>query len=63
MRSLYSRFVLWLIRPALEASAPKVDSQMVIDVMLKDLRRNGPVSHAMHQLEGDCVHRSGSGSR
>lgn len=46
MRNLYASFVLWLIRPALEVSRPKVDPQAVIDIMLNDARRNGPFSLA-----------------
>jgi len=48
MRNLYARFVLWLIRPALEANRPSMDAMrdVVIDVMLNDLRRNGPFSRA-----------------
>lgn len=47
LKTLYARFVLWLIRPALELRKPKIDSQQVIDVMLKDLRKNGPISRGM----------------
>ncbi|QIM48969.1 hypothetical protein G9Q38_07135 [Pusillimonas sp. DMV24BSW_D] len=52
MREIYSRLVLWLIRPALERHQSKskpslINAQQIIDVMLKDLRKNGPISRGM----------------
>ena len=47
MREIYSRFVLWLIRPALERHKAKINPQVVVDIMLKDLRKNGPISRGM----------------
>lgn len=49
MRNLYARFVLWLIRPALEINRPSMDAMrdVVIGVMLNDLRKNGPIRRAI----------------
>lgn len=49
MRDLYARFVLWLIRPALEANRPSMDAMrdVVIDTIINDARKNGPASRAM----------------
>ncbi|WP_123660747.1 hypothetical protein [Pusillimonas sp. NJUB218] len=68
LKTLYARFVLWLIRPALELRLSKIkssplDSQQVIDVMLKDLRRNGPISRAIRLSSDGYEHRPESGSR
>lgn len=55
LKAQYARFVLWLIRPALALHLSKskpspINSQHVIDVMLKDLRRNGPYSREANRI-------------
>lgn len=47
LKTLYARFVLWLIRPALELRKLKIDSQQVINVMINDARNNGPFSRGI----------------
>lgn len=55
LRDLYARFVYSLVRPAMELHKPKFDPEPVIDAMLKDLRKNGPVSRTMRLLNAGCA--------
>lgn len=50
LKRLYARIVLRLIRPALELSkpnTPEFNPQHVIDVIVNDARKNGPIRRAV----------------
>lgn len=47
MSDIYARIVLWLIRPALELCAPKVDPGCVKSIVLDDIRHNGDISRSL----------------
>ena len=54
LKKLYARAVYWLIRPALELYKPvepRLDGEkLVIDAVLKDIRRNGPIRQAFQKV-------------
>lgn len=52
MHSLYARFVLWLIRPALGLRTGRNEElrQAIVDAVVCDLRRNGELSQAIRLL-------------
>jgi len=57
MGGLYARFILWLIRPALERrAAESIDLQAaVVQAVLDDMRKNGRVARAMRgMVNPDC---------
>lgn len=57
MHSLFSRLVLWLIRPALERrAAESIDLQAaVVQIVVDDLRKNGPLARALRRTVSlDC---------
>ena len=54
MRNLYARFVLWLIRPALDFRNERQSAlinKRVSDIILKDLHKNGPIRRALAAAE------------
>lgn len=59
LRTLYARAVLWLIRPALERYATRDRlRQQVMDVVISDLRHNGPLAREIKNIAGDSSPRS-----
>jgi len=56
LKHMYARFVLWLIRPALKIEAGdrisvgfinKDFKHEVIDIVVKDMRKNGPIARSI----------------
>lgn len=54
LKSLYSRLILWLIRPALERREAQraIVQDQINHIVVNDISRSGPVSQSLERTYG-----------